>query len=161
MPLKIEIKSGDKLVVNGAVMENVGSNATLLFLNEAAIIREKEILSQSETSTPASRVYFALQCAYMFPEKKGDYLEAFEELLDDYVKACPSAQPIGEKIKEKVNKGNLYQAMRAVHELVLHECEVFDQMNLDIESKLHEMVQPEDQKALEPPSEGDPENENK
>ena len=51
--------------------------------------------------------------------------------------------------------------MRAVHELVLHECEVFDQMNLDIESKLHEMVQPEDQKALEPPSEGDPEKENK
>ena len=161
MPLKIEIKSGDKLVVNGAVMENVGSNATLLFLNEAAIIREKEILSQSESSTPASRVYFALQCAYMFPDKKDDYLKAFEELLGDYVKACPSAQPIGEKIKEKVNKGNLYQAMRAIHELVLHECEVFDQMNMDIESKLHEMVQPEDQKALEPTSEGDSEKENK
>ena len=161
MPLKIEIKSGDKLVVNGAVIENVGSNATLLFLNEAAIIREKEILSQAETSTPASRVYFALQCAYMFPEKKDDYLKAFEELLDEYVKACPSAQPIGEKIKEKVNKGNLYQAMRAIHELVLHECEVFDQMNMDIESKLHEMVQPKDPKALEPPSEGDSEKENK
>ncbi len=161
MPLKIEIKSGDKLVVNGAVMENVGSNATLLFLNEAAIIREKEILSQSESSTPASRVYFALQCAYMFPDKKDDYLKAFEELLGDYVKACPSAQPIGEKIKEKVNKGNLYQAMRAIHELVLHECEVFDQMNMDIESKLHEMVQPKDKKALEPPSEGDSEKENK
>ena len=160
MPLKIEIKSGDKLVVNGAVMENVGSNATLLFLNEAAIIREKEILSQAETSTPASRVYFALQCAYMFPEKKGDYLKAFEELLDDYVKACPSAQPISDKIKEKANKGNLYQAMRAVHELVLHECEVFDQMNMDIESKLHELVQPKDQKTLEPPSEGDSEDEN-
>ncbi|PPR60842.1 MAG: hypothetical protein CFH04_01563, partial [Alphaproteobacteria bacterium MarineAlpha3_Bin3] len=26
MPLKLEFKSGDKLIINGAVVENIGSN---------------------------------------------------------------------------------------------------------------------------------------
>ena len=80
MPLKLDFKAGEKLVINGAVVENVGGNAKLLVHNESAIIREKEILTQAETNTPAARVYFALQCAYMFPRhEEGDEEEKGEE----------------------------------------------------------------------------------
>ena len=92
MPLKLDFKAGEKLVINGAVVENVGGNAKLLVHNESAIIREKEILTQAETNTPAARVYFALQCAYMFPRHEEEYLATFREFLGDYIKAAPSAK---------------------------------------------------------------------
>lgn len=57
MPLKLEFKSGDKLMINGAVIENIGANAKILVHNEAAILRNKEVLSETDEATPAARVY--------------------------------------------------------------------------------------------------------
>ena len=70
MPLSIDFKAGDKIIINGAVIENLGSNSTISIHNEAAILRGKEVLSAEDSTTPASRIYFTLQCAYIFlPDK--------------------------------------------------------------------------------------------
>ena len=126
MPLKLDFKAGEKLVINGAVVENVGSNAKLLVHNESAIIREKEILSQAETNTPAARVYFALQCAYMFPRHEQEYLDTFRGFLSDYVTAAPSAKPIGEEISKFVDEAKLYRALKTAQKLIRHEADTFE-----------------------------------
>ncbi len=90
MPLALDLKHGDKIIVNGAVIENSGHNTQILVHNDAAILRGKEIMIESSASTPASRAYFALQCAYIFPNARQNYLAAFDELLVDYVKAAPA-----------------------------------------------------------------------
>ena len=125
MPLKLDFKAGEKLVINGAVVENVGSNAKLLVHNESAIIREKEVLSQAETNTPAARVYFALQCAYMFPRHEQHYLETFRGFLNDYVSA-PSAKAIGDEIAKFVDEAKLYRALKAAQKLIRHEADTFE-----------------------------------
>lgn len=127
MPLKLDLKAGEKLVINGAVVENVGSNTKLLVHNKSAIIREKEILSEGEAKTPAARVYFALQCAYMFPQHEQEYLESFRELLSDYVTAAPSAKPIGDEISEMVEKAQLYRGLKSTQKLIRHEADTFSQ----------------------------------
>ncbi len=124
MPLKLDFKSGDKLVINGAVLENIGANAKILVHNESAILREKEILSVADTSTPASRVYFALQCAYMFPHKKGEYLELFNKFLGEFVTACPSTKPIAEEIEKLVADEKIYKALKQTQKLVAHQAKV-------------------------------------
>ncbi|MAN80520.1 MAG: flagellum biosynthesis protein FlbT [Rhodospirillaceae bacterium] len=128
MPLKLDVKAGEKLVINGAVLENVGGNAKLLIHNDSAIIREKEILSQSETNTPAARVYFALQCAYMFPRHEDEYLKTFRGFLDDYLAAAPSAREIGEEIIKFVDEAKLYRALKATQKLIRHEADMFTQL---------------------------------
>jgi flagellar biosynthesis repressor protein FlbT len=132
MPLLIEFKSGDKIIINGAVLENAGPNSKLLIHNESTILREKEILSVAETSTPASRVYFALQCAYIFPNKKDEYLSLFYKFLGEFVEASPSASPIAKKILAEVEKGLLYKALKATQGLLNHESKVLDQLNKDV-----------------------------
>lgn len=121
MPLKLDFKSGDKLVINGAVLENIGPNAKLLVHNESAILREKEVLSVQETATPASRTYFALQCAYMFAHKRGEYLASFYRYLDEYIEACPSATDVAEGIRDQVDDGKLYRALKETQKLIAHE----------------------------------------
>ena len=134
MPLKLDFKAGEKLVINGAVMENVGGNAKLLIHNESAIIREKEILSQGESNTPAARVYFALQCAYMFPRHEDEYLETFNEFLNDYVTAAPSAKDIADEIAKFVSEAKLYRALKATQKLIRHEADTFSELADQLEA---------------------------
>ncbi len=136
MPLKLEMKQGDRIIVNGAVIESASPHAKLVVHNQAAILRGKEVLSEAEAETPASRVYFALQSAYLFPDHADTYLEQFREFIDQYLSACPSAAEIVEEIKTKVDDGKLYPALKCSQKLILHQHGVLQ----DLERRLEEFA---------------------
>lgn len=133
MPLSIDFKAGDKIIINGAVIENLGSNSKLSVHNQAAILRGKEVLSAEDSNTPASRIYFALQCAYIFPQNQDEYIEAYEKLLDEYVTACPSAQPIAAKVREFVAGGQLYRGLKEAQKLIQHEGDLLRSLGQELE----------------------------
>lgn len=128
MPLLIDLKPGEKVIINGAVLENAGANTKLRIHNESSILRQKEILTGEDIATPASRIYFCLQCAYIFPEKRDHYLGMYEHYLVEYLSACPSAMPIGEEIRREVEGQHYYKALKASRKLLKHETDVLDQL---------------------------------
>ena len=67
MPLTINLKPRERLIVNGVVIENSGQLAKILIHNNAALLREKDIITEQQATTPARRIYFAIQCEYLFP----------------------------------------------------------------------------------------------
>ncbi len=129
MPLIIDLKPGEKLIINGAVIENIGANTKLRVLNDCTLMRQKEILSDADAVTPASRVYYALQCAYIFPEHKDKYLEAFNECLLGYLEACPSARDIGVKIATALSEGQFYKALKSAKGLLEHEADLLGKLS--------------------------------
>lgn len=133
MPLSIDFKTGDKIIINGAVIENLGSNSKISVHNQAAILRGKEVLSAEDSTTPAARIYFALQCAYIFPQNKGDYIESYGNLLDEYLEACPSAAPIAEDIRALVDKEQFYKALKTTQKLIQHEAEILNALEHDFD----------------------------
>ncbi|MEK9724999.1 MAG: flagellar biosynthesis repressor FlbT [Rhodospirillaceae bacterium] len=133
MPLSIDFKSGDKIIINGAVIENLGSNSKISVHNQAAILRGKEVLSAEDSNTPAARIYFALQCAYIFPQNQGDYIESFRNLLDEYLEACPSAKPIAKDVEALVDKGQLYKALKSTQKLIAHEAQILNALQHDLD----------------------------
>lgn len=133
MPLKMTLKPGERIVVNGAVLENGGGEAHLVFLNDAAFMREKDILSEVDALTPASRIYFALQCLYIFPARREHYGIILEELIQAYLEAAPSAHPILETVKDQVVRGEFYNALKNVRALIAHEKERLDDVSSSIE----------------------------
>lgn len=146
VPLKLDFKAGAKMVINGAVMENIGSNARFLIHNESAILREKEVLSEADTATPAARVYFALQCAYIFPHEKDKYIDIFRDLLGEYLTACPSAVPIGDEIGGHISDGKLYKGLKSTQKLIDHERTLLESIEHSVEDAA---------KALEAPDAAD------
>lgn len=126
MPLLIDLKPGEKVIINGAVLENAGANTKLRLHNECNILRQKEILVADEAQTPASRVYFCLQNAYIFPDKRDYYLGLFETSLAEYLEACPSAAPIGEEMRAEVKDGRYYRALKTSRQLLNHEATVLN-----------------------------------
>lgn len=139
MPLKLDLKCGEKMIVNGAVLENVGPNAKILIHNLATVLREKEILTQDDAATPASRVYFSLQCAYMFDDAREEHLKNFARYLKDYLQACPSAAEIAEGIKSHVDSENFYKALKASRNLIAHEVRTLDEFTSGM-NKLSEIA---------------------
>ncbi len=121
MPLKLTLGKGEKLIVNGAVVKNDGDNAMLVFENQAHILRQKDILTEQDAGTPASRVYLALQCAYLFPDSRSDHIKSFNQLLKDYLEAAPSAQLIADEILERLECDQLYSGLKACQRLIEHE----------------------------------------
>ncbi len=124
MPLKLSLPRGEKLVVNGAVIKNDGPDVNLVFENQAHILRQKDIMTMEEATSPARRVYLAIQCAYMFDDRRDEHLKEFQSLLNEFCEAAPSCGPIAEKITERAQDGDLYGALKACRELVDYETEI-------------------------------------
>ena len=68
MPLKINVKSGEKFVVNGAVMVAGSKGASLVLQNEATILLGKDVMQEKEATTPSRRIYFSILVMYLDQE---------------------------------------------------------------------------------------------
>ena len=124
MPLKLSLPRGEKLVVNGAVIKNDGPDVNLVFENQAHILRQKDIMTLEEATSPARRVYLAVQCAYMFPDRHDEHMNDYQTLLSEYCEAAPSCGPITDKIKQRTQDGDLYGALKTCRELIDYEAEI-------------------------------------
>lgn len=128
MPLLIDLKPGEKVIINGAVIENAGANTKIRICNDSTLLRQKEIMTEEEANSPAARVYFCLQNAYIFPEKRSHYLALFDHYLGEYLEACPSADPIGQEICDEIRKDHFYKALKTSRKLLTHEAGVLENL---------------------------------
>lgn len=137
MPLKIHLRKGQKIIINGAVLENTSShNVSLLVKNEASILRDNDILTPDDVSTPASRVYYALQCLYLFSNEGESNLPRLNEFLDNYLVAAPSSKELVDDIKRLVEDRKLYPALKKGQELISHENKVLSHVQKRVGEKL-------------------------
>jgi flagellar protein FlbT len=125
MALVLNVKKGQQVIINGAVIENVsGKTISISVKNEALILRSTDILTPESAVTPAGRIYYVLQCVYLFPERRDEYLRHFKDLVGSYVRAAPSSGPIVEAVCASVNEGQFYLALKKAQELIEHERKV-------------------------------------
>ena len=123
MPLRIKMPSKDRIIVNGAVIENAGEATTIVLHNRADVLRRKEVMAEEEANSPARRIYYALQCAYIFHSDRRQYIEVARDFLGQYVEAAPSALEMANKVISLLNEQKYYNALRQGLKLIEHEDE--------------------------------------
>lgn len=128
MPLLIDLKPGEKVIINGAVIENAGTNTKIRICNDSTLLRQKEIMTEDEANSPAARVYYCLQNAYIFPEKRDHYLELFGHYLGEYLEAAPSVAEIGKEIFDEIGAGHFYRALKSSRKLLNHEAKALESL---------------------------------
>ncbi len=122
MALVIHLKRNGQIIVNGAVLENLsGRSISFCVKNDAAILRDRDILKVEEATTPATRIYFALQCMYLFPGRRDEHAAQFEALLASFLEAVPSVEPIVAEVRAAIAAGNDYAALKCAQTLIQHE----------------------------------------
>jgi flagellar protein FlbT len=120
MALKVELKPGEKLLVGNCIITNSDQRTRLFIEGRAPILREKDILTSDTATTPAKRIYLAVQLMYIdddVEQANGAYLQ----LSKDFVEAVPSSVPIVDQINNEILTGSLYKALKAAHRLIEYE----------------------------------------
>lgn len=126
MPLNIELKPHEKIFINGAVIANGPDRAHISLLNEAAILREKDILTEQKADTPCKRIYLSVQLMYMDPANLARYLNSYQELAQEIINMAPSASPLLATISAELADGRVYVALRSAKKLIDYEQELLD-----------------------------------
>lgn len=128
MPLKIQLKPKERVIINGAVIEGHPDNRTeIVVLNNAAVMRQKHILQESDADTPVKRVYFALQMLYLDEDAREQYEPNYRRFHKDLVDtfSLPTIKVSLDLIDEAVAKGKYYDAMKVCRDLIKVEAELF------------------------------------
>lgn len=128
MPLKIQLKPKERVIINGAVVEGHPESRTeIVVLNNASVMRQKHILHEEDADTPVKRLYFALQMLYIDEEHRPTYTESYKKYfkdLSDTFTLAPIKVSLG-LIEDAVNKEKYYEAMKVCRDLVKVEAELF------------------------------------
>jgi flagellar protein FlbT len=87
MTLKLALKPGERVAINGAVIVNGDRRATFSVENQARILREKDILHLDEADSPAKRIYLPIMMMALEPERRDEFLPHYEARLTEFADA--------------------------------------------------------------------------
>jgi len=128
MPLRVELKPGERVIIGNAVIRN-GEQRTRFFIEgEAPILREKDILTVETADTPAKRIYLAVQIMYLNGDIQG-HNEVYFPLVRDFLNAAPSAMPIIAEVNNHLLTGEFYKALKEAKKLIVFEEEAISHVS--------------------------------
>jgi flagellar protein FlbT len=135
MALKITLKSGERMILGGAVVINGNSGSCdLIIENKVPILRQKDILAEAKADTPCRRIYLAVQLMYIDEANLATYHKAFCEMAADVAKAAPSTVVLIDGISEMIHQRNYYQALKLTRRLIDYEQEVMRRVSGSVEN---------------------------
>lgn len=122
MALKIWLREGERVVVNGAVLVALG-RTRLAIENHAAVLREREIMTPDEANTPARRLYFAAMMAYIDEPARARYQDQVVLLVHALLNAIQSdaARAMVVSFARHIAAGDFYRALAECRELIAYE----------------------------------------
>jgi flagellar biosynthesis repressor protein FlbT len=127
MPLKIQLKPKERVIINGAVIEGHADNRTeIVVMNNASVMRQKHILQETDANTPCKRVYFALQMLYIDEDERDKYRPSFDKFFTDLEDtfSLPTLKTSLQLIKEAADNGKYYEALKVCRDLIKVEAEL-------------------------------------
>lgn len=125
--LVLKLPAGDRIVLNGAVIENAGRGARLRILTpDTQLLRLRDAIDPAEADTPVGRIAHAVQTllvgegdrARLLPETLG----ALDPLRHAFT--APDDRALVDRVVELLRDGQFYQALRQLAPLRRREAEL-------------------------------------
>ena len=123
MGLKLTLKPGEKIAVNGAVIVNGDRRTAFVIENRANVLRECDIMQAAEATTPARRVYLPVMMMALDPAVRGEAFPEFERRITEFAGVIrdPDALNLCLKISAALANDDFYKALRFCRKLIEFE----------------------------------------
>ena len=121
--LVLELRQGEMMIVNGAPIR-FRTKSRIELTAHARFLFGKQIMAPDQCDSPARRIYFALQSAYIGTEgERRDGLVAARDLIAAFKAASTSAlaREILDRAMTLAEAGECYQALKLVRRIIRHE----------------------------------------
>jgi flagellar biosynthesis repressor protein FlbT len=137
MALVIDLRKGESLFINGTELRFVGG-AKVELHGPARFLFGKQVMLPDEASTPARRLYFIIQRAYIGqPDERASALNTARELIA----ACQRAMPPPEvrkaldRILTLIEADECYRALRLIRSIIQYEDDVLGRSSVPTYSR--------------------------
>ncbi len=128
MALTVELKPGERIIIGSVVLRNGDNRARFFIDGQAAILREKDILTPETADSPAKRIYFVVQMMYLHNDVTRHHDDYFS-LVKDFIGAAPSSFTYISDINNHILSGELYKALKASRKLIDYESELLSHVS--------------------------------
>lgn len=108
MPLKVVLRPGETMVVNGAVIGAGDRTATIFLHNRAQFLRGRDMVRAEEVDGPEAELYFAIQCRYLGTGSRMNV----EDALAAARMARPDAAAVIDRVRALLTEERAYEALR-------------------------------------------------
>jgi flagellar protein FlbT len=125
MGLKVELKPGERFILGDCIVTNGDQRTRLLIEGQAAILREKDIMTTEQANSPAKRIYFVVQLMYTSRDPIAHH-ETYFTLMRELVQAVPSTWPHIEAVSNHIMAGEMYKALKCAKALIAYEKELLE-----------------------------------
>ena len=124
MSLRISLRDGEKMIVNGAVLRATG-RTQFVIENQVSILRDREVMRPEEATTPARRLYFACMMAYIDSSNLSEHQDQIIDRLRDLLGALESDEARAACIRfaSLVAAPDFYRALAECRSLISYETE--------------------------------------
>src|SRR5690349_9180343 len=107
MALKVELKPGERILIGDSVITNGAQRTRFLIEGRSPVLRERDIITADQADTPAKRIYLAIVLMYTARDPRAHH-ETYFALVNEFLKAAPSAASYVELINDQILTGELY-----------------------------------------------------
>jgi len=124
--LVLELRQGELMIINGAPIR-FRTRSRIELTAHARFLFGKQIMLPGEADSPARRIYFALQSAYIGdPEERARGRAAARELIAAFRAATTSdlARDILDRARAAAEDDDGYQALKLARRIMRHEAAV-------------------------------------
>lgn len=120
MALKLVLKPGERIAINGAVVTNGERRSTLIVENRARVLRQGDIIQPEAVTTPATRIYFPVMMLYLDPVENAHYTKDYEQSLLEFTAAIsdPAALSDCARLSAAVATQDFYGALNICRRLM-------------------------------------------
>jgi flagellar protein FlbT len=121
--LVLELRQGEMMIVNGAPIR-FRTKSRIELTARARFLFGKQIMAPDEADSPARRIYFALQAAYIgTDEERAAGLRQASAFIEGFKQATTSnlARDILDRALAAAAADDCYQALRLVRRVMRHE----------------------------------------
>jgi flagellar biosynthesis repressor protein FlbT len=122
MPLRVELKPFERIIIGESVIINSGTRTSFLIDGEAPILRERDTVTAETANTPVKRLYFCVQMMYLKSDM-ARYRTQYLGFLKDLREAAPGSREVIDAVNHHVSAGSLYKALKEIRKLMKVEHE--------------------------------------
>jgi flagellar protein FlbT len=122
MTLRISLRDGEKVIVNGAILRSVG-RTNLSIESKAAILRGRDLIEPEQATSPATRLYHSCISAYVDPEGSVAHQDRIVAALSDVMATLqqPVAKAAAASFARLVATSDYYRALADCRSLIAME----------------------------------------
>ena len=114
------------MVLAGAVVKNGPTVAHLQIENQVPLLRQKDILAESEATSPCKKIYLVVQLAYIGGGLTSELAQVYWDLVRDVLVAAPSTNDLISQISTYILDSNFYAALKIAKKLISYEEELMN-----------------------------------